>query len=502
MFAPASRQVRILLFLLWLALILFVAVQHVPWRDEARAFAIAVAGSNWLDMLRALHGEGHPVLWYALLRGLHDLFAVKEVLTAAGVLVGIGFVGLFAFRSPFGPLVLTLFLFSSFAVFDHVVVARNYGLVGLLLFAIAALWPRVKNSLWLGFLLLLLCNTAVPAVLLAGGIMLYRLLQLWTDRAGEPRAHWLVFVGNGALLGVGALICFLTVHPTFNDAASVWGSRPFTLPDLMLAVINSERSFSFIGFPPPAAGLILYASLLVFIRNKPALIATLVVMLLMRCLFYFIYPAAYRHSALVIVFLFAMLWISRQDRPEADDDKALELAQAAGFGALLSLMIVQVLLTAGALNNVLRGVPMSQAANAARVIETHPRLKNAVLLGEPDTSMESVAYQLERPYWLLRQERFGTFTPLTLKRRRAETTLDDLLADAAKLHRSTGRPVAILLFTRDEWLDRRKTYFTMYYDRFSTTPEAAARFRQQTQRLASLPKALTNETYDIYVYPR
>jgi hypothetical protein len=83
-------RLRILLLAIWLPASLFLAFHHVHWGDEVRAFSIALQGETVADMLRGLHGEGHPALWYLLLRGAHWLVPVREVLPGAAMLVALG----------------------------------------------------------------------------------------------------------------------------------------------------------------------------------------------------------------------------------------------------------------------------------------------------------------------------------------------------------------------------------------------------------------------------
>src|SRR5262245_39985335 len=66
-----ERPARLIVFLLWLGTALFLASRHVVWRDEVRAWTLATTGETVADMLRAVHGEGHPALWYLMLRGFH-----------------------------------------------------------------------------------------------------------------------------------------------------------------------------------------------------------------------------------------------------------------------------------------------------------------------------------------------------------------------------------------------------------------------------------------------
>src|SRR5437868_4176867 len=131
----SARRKRLLLFLFWLLLVVGLFSRHVFWRDEVRAFSLALSGADVGEMLRNLHGEGHPALWYLILRGAHDLFPCRAVLPVAGLVIGIAAMGLFAWRAPFRIWVVALVLFSLFGAFEYVVVARNYGLAALVMFA-------------------------------------------------------------------------------------------------------------------------------------------------------------------------------------------------------------------------------------------------------------------------------------------------------------------------------------------------------------------------------
>ena len=82
--APSDRRDRLLLVIAWMALVAWFFWGHVVWRDEVRAFSLALSGSNVCEMLGNVHGEGHPALWYLILRGAHDLFPYREVLPVAG----------------------------------------------------------------------------------------------------------------------------------------------------------------------------------------------------------------------------------------------------------------------------------------------------------------------------------------------------------------------------------------------------------------------------------
>ena len=500
LFEPVSARLRLLFFALWLALVLFLSSMHVPWRDEARAFALATE-TGWSGLFAAVQGEGHPLLWYVILKGAHGLVGTKAALPLAGLLIGVLLALLVALKAPFRGPVLLLVLFSYFLVWDQTILSRNYGLVTLLLFAIAAWWPRIKDRLWLGCLLFLLANSAVPAVILGGGIMLFRLLELLSQGRAAPRQEWLRFVGNGAVFSAGILLCFVTVYPSANDAAALKHGQPLTLVNLLLAVVANERSFGTMTLVGPAhwGALLLLLSSLLFVRRPAALVAVLVTFAVFRAFFFFVYPAQFRHSTLFLVFLLSMVWMLFHDeRPGAP--RAQHLFEKIGGAALLLLLLFQVILTAVMSQRAAAGVPASRAADVARLIEEDPRLRGAIVMGEPDTWLESVAYQLGRPVWMIRQGRFDTVSPLTMNARK-RLTLDDFLADAQRLHRASGRPVVILLWARDKDLAKPQVRDLMFFDQFVIEPASVQRFRAATTRVASLPPALIDETYDVYVYP-
>ena len=246
--AAANRWQRWVLLLAWLAVTAWLAWNHVPWRDEARAWSLMMMARNWPDLFRVVHGEGHPYLWYVILKAGHALSGAKEVLPVTGFVIGAAAAALLILRGPFRPLPLAAMAFSLWLGFEYSVMARNYGIAALLMFAIAALWPRVRDTLWLGVLLLLLCNTNVPSVFLAGAFALHRMLEIWSTNRDLRSAEWRRWAGSVALLLLGTALCFLAVYPPANDAAAAVNALPLTPINLLAALTTSYRAFIQVGF--------------------------------------------------------------------------------------------------------------------------------------------------------------------------------------------------------------------------------------------------------------
>ena len=141
----STNWIRILLFGLWLAAAGALAWRHVIWRDEARALSFAIQGEDWIAMLRGLHGDGHPALWYFLLRSVHGITGRPEALGFVAFAVAATAAFLIVWRSPFPRPLIALILASHFFIYEFSVMARNYGIGMLILFALGG---RLSEMSW------------------------------------------------------------------------------------------------------------------------------------------------------------------------------------------------------------------------------------------------------------------------------------------------------------------------------------------------------------------
>jgi hypothetical protein len=499
-----DRQALLILFLLWLALVIWLTVGHVFGRDEVRAFSLALSGSNVVEMLQNVHGEGHPALWYLILRAGHDIFPYREVLPVAGALMGIAAMAILTFFSPFRTIIIAAVLFSLYGAFEYLAMARNYGISALVMFALAALYPRVRNSLWFGIILAILCNTNVPSCVLAASFLLFRLVEMLTEDSRPTRRAWLIFAGNALLAALGAYLCFRTVYPTFNDQAVSPNFRDLSLAKVVSGLIDPEKAFSHLAFgnslPLPIDAILLAISCFAFIRRPAALAAAVAALVVLKLFFYFVYFSYYRHEILYLLFLLSLLWMIADGaggswRHRAWQDKA----QLLGASVFIGLLVLQSGRLLYPVQLQMNGVPFSRAADVGRLLR-RPELAGAIVMGDPDTMLEPMAYYSDNPIWFLRQQRFGRVARLSANARH-ELTLADILADAERLHRETGRPVIFLSHLALQ--DRRvQTSRTMFHDTMTLRPEEVRRFWSSTRLVASLRPSAIDEDYDVYVYPR
>jgi hypothetical protein len=508
-----ARLPRVALLCVWAAIVLVMAVRHVFWRDEVRAFNLALQGDTVVDMLRGLRGEGHPALWYLLLRGAHMVAPIREVLPIVSVAVAAAAMALVALRSPFHLLVIGLILFSGFGLFEYSVVARNYGISMLVLFALAHLYPRHRDKgPVVGILLALLCNTNVPSALLAACFLLYWLIDLLGEEGLRWGRKYKLLLLNGAIAAAGAVICFLTVFPTVHDAAQAGVTGSLTPAGIAAALFSPTEAFwQLLPYGTPAypairtgLGILLAGSLIGLATRPGALVSSLLALAGFELFFHLVYPGGYRHQALILIYLITMYWLAARGHggrwpSRWRADAQIGRAATAGRWAFIVLLAIQVWKSEDPISRELQGRPHSRARDLGRLL-AEQRLQHAVLIADPDVHLEPMPYYSSNPIYLMREQRFGAI-PLFTRRARVELSLDDYLADARALRQRTGRPVVIVMMHR---LDPAKPPFRLrevYAWYFSADPAQVRRFQAATRRIASFPPAVTDESYDVYLLP-
>jgi hypothetical protein len=518
------HRTAILLVGAWLVLVLALLTRHVVWRDEVRALSLALQGEGVIDMLRGLHGEGHPALWYLLLRGAGTLLPATAVLPAVSVAVALAAMALLVRRSPFGAVLIALFMLGRPALYEYAVMARNYGISMLLMFAFAALYERHRDrGAALGIVLFLLANCNVHSAILAGAFCLFWLLDLLWHRGdlrpGALRNFWL----NAVLAVLGVALCAATIYPPFNDAAQV-DARAWSLGALAKSLVLPSIGFSDLaGYPmwkallspgdlwhAPytvvvhlAMSLLLVGSVLGLAARPAAVVAGGAALLGLSVFFSLVYPGGYRHHALWLVFLVTLYWIAGRAAPMSTPSRLQWRAARAGHACFVLLLVLQVAAGVFHVAPVASGrAPESRSRDLVALVSSRPELRDAVIVADPDYLVESVAHYLPNRTYLLRERRFGDIVVFTRKAR-LSLGLDEVLADARRLRDETRRPVLVLLSHRLDPAAPALTVSEGYDWTFSTTPAQVAEFLTATRRLASFgPVCCSDETFDVHLLER
>jgi hypothetical protein len=514
--------IRFFLFGLWLAAAGALACRHVIWRDEARALSIAIQGEDWIAMLRGLHGDGHPALWYLLLRALHGIAGRPEVLPLLAFSIAVAAAWLIVWRSPFPLALIALILAAHFFIYEFSVMARNYGIGMLILFVLAIAYRRCRGrGVALGALMFLLANCNVIATMLAGAFLLFWFVEILEETGPRWSAAMANFALNAAIATAGATLSFVIVYPTFNDAAVAAHPAGVAALEILAAIANPGLTFkellgwrvapTYFVFPWTPVLVALGGPLMIgatfgLIERKGALLACLASLASLSAFFSLVYPGDYRHEATWLAFVIAMYWICWEpNRPMSeqtasrDNGRSFALVRGIGFACFLFLIGVQATLGLADLAfAAIVGSPESRSRDLADLVSRRPDLKDAILIGDPDYALEALHYYLPNPTYFVRERRYGEYVRFTRKAR-LNLTLGDILDEARAVRASTARPVAIVLAWRLGEIDPARVYRESYVWTFSAPGDQIERFREATTLLAQFPKATSNESYDVYL---
>ncbi len=154
--------INIIILVIFILLILITGIHHEPWADEAQSWLIARDNSYFEIVNNILKYEGHPILWYFILRTLilchfqYDwLFIIPLVCASLGV-------GIFLFKSRFPLFIKLIFPFTFYIFYQYGVVARSYSLVFPLL-ALIAVYYKFRFKKPFLYSLLLILNASISA---------------------------------------------------------------------------------------------------------------------------------------------------------------------------------------------------------------------------------------------------------------------------------------------------------------------------------------------------
>lgn len=512
------------LFVFWACLVLYIAAHHVFWRDEVRALSFALQGNNIFEMLQNLHGEGHPALWYIILRAANAVWNKPEILPIVAYIVAAISFFMLVMRSQFSLLLTTLVLTSSFALYEYSVMARNYGICMLILFIVAINYHKYRNQgLVLGVLLFLLANCNAHSILLVVSFLLFWLLDCCFDQNINRKQFIKTFFANTCIAIIGIVFCLVTIYPTFNDAARSGLPDSITFKMLLRAVLLPSESifedvnttiinyllgnFSLALAPLTIiilSSFLLFGTALVLIKRPAALIATWSALIAFSLFFKFIYPGSYRHEVLWVIFLITMYWISLVNKKE-DEFRildgyntffSLETIRVLGYALFVLLMIMQsaFLRRVPILNY---DVPESRSQDLGLLIQKNPQLKYATIIADPDYLVEALPYYLQNKTYLMREQKFASIVRFTTKAKLI-LTLDDVLTNANRIKDKLHTPVIVLL--------RHKLNTTTsqiikegYNWTLTTTPSQVQSFLKSMRLLASFPQTVSDESYYVYL---
>lgn len=492
-------------------LVAILALTHTMWRDEVRAFSVATKTASWAQMIGALHEEGHPLLWYALLRVGHEVTGSQHVMPVLAAAIGIGAAWVILRQAPFTQPLRLLAVFGAFLAYELTVVARNYGIGVLFIVSACAVRDRYPNRpLVPAIVLVLLANTSVHGAVAAAVLGLVLFVDTIRHRGNSSLAGPVA----GILLvtaGIGLALATASPSPEMAYSFSLESLDPAKLLRVLLIdpgyglrgtdgaalVATGEMPWGRLGIDENLVSRILVNLALLFVgwglrRNLLHLAALVGTVLGFEVLFRVVYPGALRHQGLLAFLVFGICWLavasSRHDRLAAIRRISLGLLPLFALQSLALPFVV--------VRHVMH--PESMAASLADAIESEPRLERAVLMSEPDPLMETMPYYADNPVYFPRQREFDYRAYFDRKTRQQTMTLAELMSIVDSVGCATRRPVLLSVGYRSFHFADQGSMEGPYGVSFTWSPPEKAEFATRTRPLPWFPGSTSDENYRTY----
>jgi hypothetical protein len=487
----------------WLAAVCLMAARHEPWGDEVRALTLALEPAHWWQIPQALRNEGHPVLWYLILRFAHDLCGSTAVLKGASVAVAFLAVVLLFWRGPFPLGWKALFAFSFLPLYEYSVLARNYGISMLLAFAFAAAYPlRRSQPYLLALVLSLLANTNVHSMPLAAGFLA---LWIWDEALSEGTRGALPRLRPLLIPAALVVLCLAGAAATCGPEKDFLppGVSPLTASSAfsgaLKAVLHPGGTFPvLLPFPGVVRDGIVWLMLAGLLRWVPGLLLLFGYDLALQVLFLAVYPGGLRHQGLLLVAAVTLYWMSgEREVGLRRRGPALALERLALFAVFPLILLTHCWLSRGPIALDWER-PFSSSRALAAFLAKQPGMEGAILIPEPENLLESLPYYSNARTFLPSEGKFGkrvTYAGV----RQQRLSLGDLLDLGSSLSARYKAPVLLVLgrgitIGKGPGESRIGGHGILAWSR-----EEATRFHGATRELASFGGAISGEDYGVYL---
>lgn len=422
-------------------------LHHAPWGDEWHAWLVATESPDLAALFRQIRHEGHPALWYLLLRPLGALTRDPVAMQLVHWLIGALIYLVIGFASPFSRLERVLILLSYFLFFEYIVPSRGYGLGALALLGFAWVRQHRPAATILPWLFLgLAANTNAFAAIAAVSLGVSWFVMNAADSWRRHVAGMIAFIACLAVAALSAVppqeqVATMVSHkaeePSGIESAPIKTIAKATARTTTNAFLPIEDEFPARfwnpSLGPPWLRALLSIPILVIIarilsRERELLLAFGVCLIGLVAFAAIISDGQARHHGILFVIFVVALWMLRvRGRP---------LPRLA-----LLLLVLNAL---GGLQAVVgeRLGPFSRADDAAAWIEAEGHA-DAFWIAAPHLKGASVAGRLGRSFYLLECMCTTPFVSVGTRRRiREQDEVSQRVADAL---RAVGRKEAFLL---------------------------------------------------------
>lgn len=299
--------------LLYAAVALVMILHHEPWRDEADAW-LAARDLGLPALFQWTRHVGHPSLWFLILMPFAKSGCPYFTLHLVHLAISLTAVVVFLKFAPFPRWVTAGAVFSYPILCEYTVIARNYSLCVLLLWGIAALYPRRFERPALYTALILLLFSAIPHSFATAGLLLA--LFAWEVVREQ---HWDSRMAGPLALGVfGGLLALVQLWPPadgqLQNQSLNWCAPLRALGNAAVPFCD-DALLDLIGIPSLALGISMLLVVTLALLRTPRVLLLLYGSSAWLCFIYaFKWYGGRRHAGLLFVLVLFVLWIAHHER--------------------------------------------------------------------------------------------------------------------------------------------------------------------------------------------
>ena len=398
------------LFMVWLAMAVNGMLNHEIWRDEMRALSIAIEAEGYSDLPSALKNEGHPLLWYVLLKCAYDLFHTTAVLPVLSFLFAAGIVFMLLFRTNLPFVICIPIIFGSWCLYEYGINCRNYGIAAFFFLLFADSYARRPSAYLRHFIFLAL---AAQANVYATIMSMFACAWIMINAPGKER------ISRKAVSGflLFALSCLAVAYVTYPDNDSLVLDKQLQRMENIGEIWNVGYGFGdlFYTWFDYSYGFItamIILSLMVFIPRPVTLILVYMAAVVMAFFSLYLRYNYIQHQGMWIYFYIAMLCIHYKDILAYTRSGRLGRYPVyiglAAFVCIIGSGLFRARQSYGfdLLN------PLSDSKGAGAWFNKHAKTGD-VIISEPDYIMEPVMYYRYMKFYLPRENRFNSYVHFT-----------------------------------------------------------------------------------------
>lgn len=230
-----TKVLEWIILLIFLLGTLIVMRYHELWRDEAQQWLL-VKNLSFKDLILHLNVEGHPLIWYVILKGYSLLgLSYSNIGFISWFFTGLAAI-LLVKKFDFNLITKIVILGSVTFAYICPAISRSYSLLLFEIVLLALLYPkRHKYPIGYNLLLGIIVNTHVLTIGLVGALLVIELYELFIEKIKTRRHDMMVGVGILIVSILILIIQLVNFHPYLT-------LPPYTIKDFFIQLYYNFSS--------------------------------------------------------------------------------------------------------------------------------------------------------------------------------------------------------------------------------------------------------------------